>query len=313
MKVISLTFPIKEKIISSKIILALGFFDGVHVGHQALIKKAREIANKKNLPLAVLTFDKHPKEIYRDDKEFVYVDTLEEKKKHLQELGVDYLFVIQFDKKFSKLSPQDFVDQVIVKLNTDTAVVGFDYTYGPKNVANVSNLPKFSKDRFNICVEPAQTYAGIKVGSTEIRNAIQNGNVQLAMALLGHPYELSGTIVRGFRRGHKIGFPTANLQTDEQKVLPKIGVYATRTNIDGKWYDSMTNVGYNDTFANQKMTIETHLFGFNEEAYGKPITIEWYKFIRGDQKFTSIEALSAQLHRDEKNIQQYFYDLKKNS
>lgn len=313
MKVITSNYPIDQEITSQQIVLALGFFDGVHVGHQNLITEAKKIATQKQLPLVVMTFDRHPKEVYQQAKNFVYLDTLEEKEEKMAELGVDYLLVMHFDKNFSQISPQDFVDNIIVKLNTDTVVVGFDYTYGPKDVANVDNLPKFAQGRFEIVVEPEQKFAGIKIGSTAIRQAIQAGNVTLAMGLLNHPYLTSGTIVRGFRRGHKIGFPTANLQTQSSKVLPAVGVYATKTKIDGKWYDSMTNVGYNETFANQKMTIETHLFGFNEEAYGKPMTIAWYKFIRGDQKFAGISELADQLQRDQKAVQQYFYDLKKNN
>ena len=312
MKVITLKYPFNTKICDSNIILALGFFDGVHIGHQALIKDAKKIAQEKGLPLVVMTFVRHPKEIYKKDKKFVYLDTQLEKENKMESLGVDYLLVVHFDENFSKLAPQQFVDDIIVGLHTDTVVAGFDYTYGPKDVANIDNLPKFAKDRFKIVVEPEQTFAGIKVGSTEIRRAIQDGNVSLAMGLLDKPYQTSGIIVRGFRRGHKIGFPTANLKVEGSKVLPKVGVYATKTKIDGKWYDSMTNVGYNETFANQDLSIETHLFGFNQEAYDKPMTIKWYKFIRGDQKFSGIKALSDQLQRDQKSVQQYFYELKRN-
>ena len=155
-----------------------------------------------------------------------------------------------------------------MKLKADTIVVGFDYTYGPKDIANVENLPKFAKDRFKIVVEPKQAIDKIKVGSTYIRKAIQHGNVELAAELLGQPYETSGIIVHGFRRGHKIGFPTANLEISGSKVLPAEGVYATRAKVNGKWHDAMTSVGYNETFkTNHGLTIETNIFDFDEEAY----------------------------------------------
>ncbi|MBD5432386.1 MAG: riboflavin biosynthesis protein RibF [Lactobacillus sp.] len=306
MKVISIKYPIKENPVKGKIVLALGFFDGLHRGHQALIKHAKEIADQKGLPLGVMTFNHHPKEIYQNDKTFVYLNTLKEKEAKLAQLNVDYLFVTDFDKKFSKLKPQEFIDDVLIKLNIDTAVVGFDYTYGPKDIANIKNLPKFVKGRFDIVVEPKHMKSGEKVGSTTIRHAIEAGKIELANDLLGEPYTTSGVIVKGYRRGHQIGFPTANLQVEGNKVIPAEGVYATRTLIDDKWYDSMTSVGYNDTFENKELTIETHLFGFDEEAYGKPMTIAWYKYMRGNIKFSGIPELSAQLKKDQENIQNYF-------
>ena len=305
-KVISIKYPIKENPVKGKIVLALGFFDGLHRGHQALIKHAKEIADQKGLPLGVMTFNHHPKEIYQNDKTFVYLNTLKEKEAKLAQLNVDYLFVTDFDKKFSKLKPQEFIDDVLIKLNIDTAVVGFDYTYGPKDIANIKNLPKFVKGRFDIVVEPKHMKSGEKVGSTTIRHAIEAGKIELANDLLGELYTTSGVIVKGYRRGHQIGFPTANLQVEGNKVIPAEGVYATRTLIDDKWYDSMTSVGYNDTFENKELTIETHLFGFDEEAYGKPMTIAWYKYMRGNIKFAGIPELSAQLKKDQENIQNYF-------
>ena len=288
MKVITLDYPISAPITTKKVILTLGFFDGVHIGHQKLIKDAKLIAEQKNLPLMVMTFDKHPKEIYNNDHKFVYLETEREKEHKMEKLGVDYLVIIKFTKEFSQLSPQDFVDQVVMKLKADTVVVGFDYTYGPKDIANVENFPKFAKDRFKIVVEPKQAIDKIKVGSTYIRKAIQHGNVELAAELLGQPYEIS-----------------------DSKVLPAEGVYATRAKINGKWHDAMTSVGYNETFkTNHGLTIETNIFDFNEEAYGKPLTLAWYKFIRKNKKFSGIEDLSHQLDQDKCDIKQYFYKLK---
>ena len=311
MKVITLDYPISAPITTKKVILTLGFFDGVHIGHQKLIKDAKLIAEQKHLPLMVMTFDKHPKEIYKNDHKFVYLETEQEKERKMEKLGVDYLVIIKFTKEFSQLSPQDFVDQVVMKLKADTVVVGFDYTYGPKDIANVENLPKFAKDRFKIVVEPKQAIDKIKVGSTYIRKAIQHGNVELAAELLGQPYETSGIIVHGFRRGHKIGFPTANLEISGSKVLPAEGVYATRAKVNGKWQEDMTIVCYNETLkTNHGFTNETNIFDFDEEAYGKPLTLAWYNFIRKNKKFSGIEELSHQLDQDKRDIKQYFYKLK---
>lgn len=307
MKIVHLTYPVKENILSSKIVLALGFFDGVHLGHQRLVRCAKEIAEQKNLPLVVMTFDRHPKEIYEDKKNFKYLETLEEKADKMTELGVDYLAVMPFTKKFSSIGAQDFVDNVIVKLNADTVVAGFDYTYGPKEIANMEHLPDFAKGRFDIVMMPKQIFEGKKIGSTEIRQAIKDGKMELAYELMGHHYIMSGTIGHGKRNGHKLGFPTANLIWAEHKVIPKIGVYATKTEIDGKWYESMTSVGYNVTIGQpDKIYIESNLFDFNQDVYGKPMKIKWYKYTRGEVKFDSLDELKDQLMKDKTEIKAYF-------
>ena len=309
MEIIHLTYPFKENIIPQKIILALGFFDGVHRGHQELIKIAKEKAIQKHLPLVVMTFDRHPKEIYQN-KEVSYIDTLAEKAYKMQKLKVDFLLVMHFNDAFSKLTAQEFVDKIIVKLNADIVVAGFDYTYGPKQIANMKNFPKFAKGRFNIIDVPKQSYDGQKIGSTEIKRAITSGDMELAAKLLGFPYVMSGYVGHGLRNGHKLGFPTANLVWPKDKVVPKIGVYATKTKIKGKWYDSMTSVGYNVTInEGKKLYIESNLFGFDQEAYDEEIIIKWYKYTRGEIKFDNLKDLKKQMSADESEIKTYFANI----
>lgn len=309
-RIIHLTYPIDVNLFPTKIILALGFFDGVHRGHQQLIKIAKNQAVAKNLPLAVMTFDRHPKEIYQN-LQVTYIDNLGEKAYKMKKLGVDYLLVMHFNAQFCALSAQEFVDKIVVKLNTDTVVAGFDYTYGPKNIANMENFPKFARGRFKIINVPKQSYDGQKIGSTEIKKAIIDGNMSLAQKLLGAPYVMSGKVGHGLRNGHKLGFPTANLVWDQNKVVPKVGVYATKTKINGQWYDSMTSVGYNVTIKdNQKIFIESNLFGFNEEAYDQKMVIKWYKYTRGEIKFASLNELKKQMKQDEVEIKAYFAEKK---
>lgn len=311
MEIIHLSYPITKELTHTHVVLALGFFDGVHIGHQKLIKRAQEVAKKKQLPLMVLTFDRHPKEIYLGRTDFEYLDNLSEKAKKMEKLGVDYLAVAPFTEGFSKLSPQEFVDQVIIKLKADTVVAGFDYTYGPKDIANMENLPYFAKNRFEIVILPEQTSGGSKIGSTAIRQAIRDGNLELATNLLGSHYIMSGIVGHGLRNGHKLGFPTVNLILNGRKVIPKIGVYATRTLVHGKWYDSMTSVGYNVTIqASKKIYIESYLFDFNEDIYDEEISIEWYHYTRGEIKFASLDELKRQLIKDEKEIRNYFDNIK---
>ena len=274
MKIIHLTYPVKENILNSKVVLALGFFDGVHLGHQRLITRAREIANQKNLPVIVMTFDRHPKEIYADKKNFKYLETLDEKADKMAKLGVDYLAVMPFTKDFSQISAQKFVDNVIVKLNV---------------------------------VMPKQVFDGKKIGSTEIRQAIKDGKMELAYELMGHHYVMSGIVGHGKRNGHKLGFPTANLEWANHKVIPKIGVYATKTKVNGKWHESMTSVGYNVTIGqNKRIYIESNIFDFDEDIYGKPIEIKWYKYTRGEIKFAGLDELREQLEKDQDEIKAYF-------
>lgn len=253
-----------------------------------------------------MTFDRQPKEVYQNAK-VTYIDTLTEKAYKMKKLGVDELIVLHFNEKFSKLTAQEFVDNIIVKLHADTVVAGFDYTYGPRDVANMTNFPRFAKGRFKIINVPKQSYDGQKIGSTEIKKAITDGDMKLAEELLGVPYVMSGIVGHGLRNGHKLGYPTANLVWNVNKVVPKVGVYATRTKIGGKWYDSMTSVGYNLTIHNgQKIFIESNLFGFNKEAYGQEMVIKWYKYTRGEIKFANLNALKKQMARDEEEIKAFF-------
>lgn len=307
MEVITLNYPWDKELTNKKVILALGFFDGVHRGHQQLITDAKKIAQKKNLPLMVMTFNHHPQELFFKNKKFNYLTTIEEKIAKMEKLGVDYLVLIDFTPKFSQLRPQEYVDNVLLRLKPDTVVAGFDYTYGPdKTVENIKNLPKFAGSKFDVKIEPKQTINNEKISSTKIRQAIKDGDFPLVTELLGYPYAMTGKIVHGYHRGHKLGFPTANLEINYNKTLPKEGVYATKVKIDDKWYEAMTNVGYNDTFNNKELTIESNLFDFDREIYGKQMTIEWYKFMRGEVKFDSLTSLIDQMKQDEMDIKKYF-------
>ncbi len=306
MQIIHLTYPIPEKLFSSKIVLALGFFDGVHRGHQQLIKVAKKEALDRKIPLVVMTFDRHPKEVYQGAK-VTYIDSLDEKAYKMAQLGVDDLIVIHFNKQFCQLTAQEFVDNIVVKLQAEVVVAGFDYTYGPSDIANMKNLPQFAAGRFSIIEVPKQSYEGKKIGSTEIKRAVSEGEMPLAAELLGRPFVMSGKVGHGLRNGHKLGFPTANLVWDQDKIVPKIGVYATKTKLNGQWYESMTSVGYNVTInKGKKILIESNLFGFDQEAYDQEMIIEWYQYTRGEIKFASLAELKKQMEQDKEEIERYF-------
>ncbi|RVU71568.1 MULTISPECIES: riboflavin biosynthesis protein RibF [Lactobacillus] len=307
MEIVHLTYPVKNKITTGQVVLALGFFDGVHLGHRHLIATARKLADEKHLPLMVMTFDRHPSEVYAKNKSFIYIDTLEEKAAKMAKLGVDYLVVMKFTTAFSQISGQEFVDNVIIKLQANTVVAGFDYTYGRKDLANMDHLPAFAKGRFEIVKVAKQTVDGEKIGSTEIRRAITEGKMEEVYDLLGSHYVMSGTVGHGKRNGHKLGFPTANLVWTDKKAIPKVGVYATKTKVNNHWYNSMTSVGYNVTIDQErKIYIESNIFDFNEDIYDQPIAIKWYKYTRGEIKFDSLEQLKEQLQKDQAEIKQNF-------
>lgn len=284
-------------------VLALGFFDGVHRGHQHLLAIARQNAIKNNLPLAVMTFNRHPSEVYARNNHFKYLDTIDEKAQSMAKLGVDYLLVMNFTNDFSKISGQEFVDNVIVKLGAKVVVAGFDYTYGPKDIADMKHLPEFAQGRFKIITVPKQTFASQKIGSTEIRYALTMGRVSLATKLLGHHPKVSGTVIHNLINNDQLKISLASLKWPEKKLIPKTGLYATKAKVDGKWYESMTSVSQQ---ANEQVGIVLHLFNFNKSLYRKPITIKWYRYERNEIDFNNLWDLRKQLKQDQKLVKNYF-------
>ncbi len=304
MKVIELAEPYaKSEIYPEQIVLALGFFDGVHRGHQAVIKAAKQQAQKMGVKLAVMTFDRHPSAIFqqRDPQKIQYLTPITEKLALFEKFGADIAYVVKFDEKLAYLKPQEFIDKYVVGLNAVGITAGSDYTYGPHTVANMKNLPKYAKNRFEI-----QTVELLKedekVGSTGIREALANGKVELAAHYLGYVYQTTGKVVHGFERGRQIGFPTLNIETSPAKQLPAVGVYAVEVGLDGKRYHGMASIGYNETFGDDlAKTLDVNLFDFSAMVYGKKVTVYWKNYLRPMVKFNSIAELIAQLEADKQH------------
>ena len=295
----------KRLIPAGPIVLAMGFFDGVHRGHQAVIKRAREIAREKGLPLVVLTYDHAPGIVYRQYKGgFKYLSTVDRKLELLNDLDVDRVYLISFTSSFASLSPQQFVDEYLVGFHAQTVVAGFDHTYGKEDIASMKLLPKYAAGRFEVVNVPKFTEDGSqeKVGSREIRKLIDAGNVEAANQALGYPYQTTGLVVHGLARGRTLGFPTINVEHPEEERIPGIGVYAVKVKLGKKWYDGMASVGHNITFgdANQ-LTVEINLFDFQQMVYGEEVVVRWYQYLRGEEKFTGADALVAQMKQDEQN------------
>ncbi len=280
--------------------LALGYFDGIHVGHQRVINTAVELAKKNNAVPAVMSFHPHPSVVLgKSDHNWTYITPLEEKKKILEEMGVERFYLVKFDHVFAGLDTQEFVDQYVIGLNVVHVVTGFDFSYGKYGKGNVETLVKESNGQFGQTVIEKIEKDGQKISSTLIRNHLKEGLVDELQPYLGRRYTLTGTVIHGDKRGRTIGFPTANLDTD-QYSLPKVGVYAVEVIIDNKSYFAMANVGYKPTFKDdqKKPSLEVHIFDFNKEIYGEDVRITWLKRIRDEKKFSGIDELIAQLHAD---------------
>lgn len=310
MKTIYLSEPTAAKHLTPPAcVLALGFFDGVHLGHQAVIATARKQAEARNLPLAIMTFDRHASTIFgnQDVRAVQYLTTLTSKLHEFARLGADYAYVLTFDEALAHLAPQAFVDRYLVGLNAQAVVAGADYTYGKATVANMETLPTHARGRFQVTAVPLQSLAGHKISSTSIRAALAEGNVTLARQLLGRSYTNHGYVVHGFARGRELGFPTLNLAGLSAQRVPAVGVYATRVQFKGetKWYPAMTSVGYNETFGDSHaLTVEANLLDFSGDAYGKEVVIKWEQFLRPMVKFASIAELIDQLNADKQATQQ---------
>ena len=318
MKIVKLKEPYdKNAIVDSPIVLALGFFDGVHRGHQEVIKRAIEKGKSLGVKVAVMTFDRRPKIIFQniDGEKFKYLTMLDEKLEHFKNLGVDIAYVVKFDENLAYLSPQDFIDKYVVGLHAICVVAGQDYTYGKHDIANMDTILDFAKGRFEIITVDHLQRNNQKISSTQIRKDLDSGNVEAANLLLGYQYENHGTVEHGFKRGRKIGFPTLNVSIPKNERILGEGVYAVKVKIDkdNSWYEGMASIGHNETFGDDlEKTVEINLFNFDKSVYGEKVIVKWYKFLREMVKFDSVEELIDQLNKDKRDTEVFFGDLKKN-
>lgn len=279
--------------------VALGNFDGVHKGHCDLIQCMIKVANKNNLKSALLVFDNHTKTVLTGEAPKT-ITSIEQKFNIFEDLGVQLIYRMKFDRDIMKLSPEEFVKSILIdKLNVKSVVVGFDYRFGHKASGN-SELLKELGEKYNfnvIIVEPIYIDKEL-VSSTRIRNLLQEGNIIEANNLLGRKYSIKGKVVGGKKLGNTLGFPTANIEPTENFVIPKHGVYSTNTIIDNKSYLSATSVGYNPTFKDDGLKIESHIIDFNEDIYGKHIELEFVEYLREEIKFQNLEELKKKVQED---------------
>ncbi|TDM11924.1 riboflavin biosynthesis protein RibF [Macrococcus lamae] len=314
MKTIHTNQNLEEMYNHPDVALAIGFFDGLHLGHMSVINKMKTIADSKHLAKAVMTFDPHPSVVLNPEKKRTdYLTPLDEKKRILEAQGIDYLFVVAFTSRFAQMEEEDFIKDYLTNNHVKEVIAGFDFTYGKFGKGNMLKL-EADKQGFNVTVVEKQELNSEKIATTQIRNALVDGNIIEANTQLGRPYKISGLVVQGEKRGRTIGFPTANVAPDESYVLPKLGVYAVtlrRTGSD-QVLKGVCNIGYKPTFhdpAVSAVSIEVHIFDFAESIYGERVEVFWHEFIRPEQKFNGIDALIAQISQDKLTAEQLLADI----
>ncbi|WP_411275329.1 bifunctional riboflavin kinase/FAD synthetase [Daejeonella sp.] len=299
---------IDEFVKTNNAVVTIGTFDGVHYGHQKIISRLQEIARQKKGETVVLTFFPHPRMIlHPEDKAIKLITTISEKAERLEKLGIDHLIITPFTRDFSNLSPHEYISYVLVdKIGTKQIVIGYDHRFGKDREGGLGHLQKYSAD-FGFEVEeiPEQDINDVAVSSTKIRNAIQDGDVKTANAFLGYHFHLTGKVIKGDQIGRSLGFPTANLFVEETyKLIPSDGIYAVNVQLspamdEERSFNGMAYIGHRPTINGMTHNIEVNIFDFDEDIYGSIIRINFLEYVRGDEKFDSIDELKAQLAKDE--------------
>ncbi|WP_059170153.1 bifunctional riboflavin kinase/FAD synthetase [Bacillus sp. FJAT-27445] len=311
MEVINLGFPHNfDRKNMPESAVALGYFDGVHLGHQKVIADAKMAAGQRGLKTAVMTFHPHPKAVLgKLEQEIEHITPLHEKIRLIEELGVDIMYIVNFTPEFANLTPQEFIDQYIIGLNIAHVSAGFDYTYGRMGKGTMETIPFHSRGKFTYSTVGKLTEGGEKISSTRIRKLLSEGKTDEIAILLGRAFTTPGIVIHGDKRGRTIGFPTANVDPDGDCLIPPTGVYAVRLHVCGEWHYGVCNIGYKPTFNKESQknpSIEVHIFSFSKEVYGERSIIEWHKYLRKEQKFSGIEELIAQIQRDKQAAAGYF-------
>lgn len=288
---------------TKKTILTLGTFDGVHIGHKKILERITQNTENGKYESLVLTFFPHPRMVLQEKSEIKLLNTIAEKSKLLEETGIENLVIHPFNESFSRLTAEEFVHSILVdQFHIQKIIIGHDHRFGRNRTANIDDLIAFGAEYgFEVEQISAQEIQDVSVSSTKIRKALDEGNITLANDYLGYAYFLSGEVVKGKQLGRTIGFPTANIQIEEDyKKIPKNGVYIVKTFIDNAAIFGMMNIGFNPTVNGQKQTIEVNLFDFDADIYGQKLEISLLEYIREEQKFGSLDLLKEQLNQDKK-------------
>ena len=280
--------------------VTIGNFDGVHLGHQKLFSEVVQRARKNNGCSVVVTFDPHPLRVLRPGG-IKLISTIDQKIEQIDKAGIDILVIIPFDRAFASTSAEQFVQNILLKtIGMSELVVGYDYAFGKGRSGDTKFLKEQGEiEGFPVTIVEPFSKSEMLVSSSKIRELVNEGRMMDAMVLLGRPYQIRGVVQVGEKRGGKdIGYPTANLQVNEEDLVPRIGVYVAQVISEGKCYGGVLNLGYNPTFGGQELLAETHIFDFNKDIYGKPIKLNLLKFVRDERKFSGIKELAWQISQD---------------
>lgn len=284
------------------VVITTGTFDGVHVGHRKIIQRVTELAKKINGESVLLTFFPHPRMVlYPEQNDLRLINTIEERIELLKETGIDHLIIHPFTKEFSRITSLDFVRDILVnKLNTRKLVIGYDHHFGKNREGSFEHLKEYGPVYgFDVEEISAQEIQQINISSTKIRNSVLVGEIKAANQFLGYHYFINGTVVEGEKIGRQIGFPTANLKVNDwYKLIPGNGVYAVKVSFEGVIYNGMLNIGTRPTISGSNVTIEVHLFNFNQDIYTKNLRIAFVEKIREEEKFNQLTDLQSQLIHD---------------
>lgn len=292
---------------SSNSAVTVGTFDGVHLGHRLLIQHLVDTARKQNCRSVIVSFDPHPREVLQGGHNSIkLLTTLQERADLLSTLGVDEFVVIPFDRDFSLMSSDDFIQKIIYqKIGVKHFIIGYDHQFGKNREGTISTVKRLGEMLgFDVHMIEAHEVSEVTVSSTTVRKALaEQGNVEMARAFLGRPYQIVGMVMHGDKKGRELGYPTANLKvTNERKIIPAFGVYAVQIEYEGKIYGGMLNIGMRPTVTDsQELRIEVNIFDFNEMIYGKQLKIFFHKRIRNEVRFTNLTALKDQLAKDKEH------------
>lgn len=283
-------------------VLTIGTFDGVHEGHQQIIGRINAMAREMDGESILLTFHPHPRLVLNpNDTSLQLINTLQEKIDLLDHYGIHEMIIATFSKAFAKTSPRDYIKHFLVdKIQPKVIVIGYDHHFGKDRAGNIETLRQYAGE-FGYRVEEIEKHIvdDVGVSSTKIREAIAAGHITQANHLLGHPFRLTGRVIKGHQIGNQLGYPTANLFVeDKHKIIPGVGIYAARVRVGEQWFKGMLYIGYRPTFSGKEKAIEVNLFDFNGNLYGDELTLDIVAEIRGDKRFDTPEELAAQMAAD---------------
>ncbi len=283
-------------------VVTIGTFDGVHIGHQKIISSLKESARQLGGETVILTFFPHPRMIlHPEDQDLKLITTMKEKTELLQLQGIDHLIITPFTRDFSNLSPEEYIQQILVdRIGTRKIIIGYDHRFGKNREGDIADLERLGAIHgFEVEVIPEQDIQQVAVSSTKIRQSVVCGDVATAHEFLGHPFAINGKVIKGDQIGRKMGYPTANLFIEENyKLIPADGIYAVKVVHQNQVFGGMAYIGHRPTVNGMSRNIEVNIFDFEQDIYGQTICMEFLHFIRSDQKFNSLDELSAQLAKD---------------